>query len=472
MNLPKELKTKLMKHQEECFEYSKHINKWILSDGLGLGKSLEIITIALSKMKEDNHCLIIVGVNGIKWNWKEEIKKHTSLDSTVLGERISRKGELEVKNNIDKLKSLDEPKTYFLITNIESLRDEKITAKLKSMCDSGKINMIAVDEVHTCKNSTSQQGKALLKLKADYMVAITGTPLLNTPIDLFVPLKWLGYEKYSLFIFRKRYCIMGGFGGHEILGYRNLDELQHRVNNIMLRRLKDDVLDLPPKVLITEYVEMGIKQKKIYNEIKLATILEADKIKASINPLSQLIRLRQATACTSIVSSTVDESVKFQRMEELVEEAVCNNDKVVIFSNWTEVTDRILIRLSKYNPVQITGRVGDAERQRAKNSFMTDNSCKVIVGTIGAMGTSYTLTSARTLIFVDLPYTYGLYEQCSDRIYRIGTTGSVNIISLVAKNTIDERILEIIGRKKKMSDAIVDQEYDLTKPEIVDYLLS
>jgi len=265
---------------------------------------------------------------------------------------------------------------------------------------------------------------------------------------------------------------MGGFGGHEILGYRNLDELQHRVNNIMLRRLKDDVLDLPPKVLITEYVEMGIKQKKIYNEIKLATILEADKIKASINPLSQLIRLRQATACTSIVSSTVDESVKFQRMEELVEEAICNNDKVVIFSNWTEVTDRILIRLSKYNPVQITGRVGDAERQRAKNSFMTDNSCKVIVGTIGAMGTSYTLTSARTLIFVDLPYTYGLYEQCSDRIYRIGTTGSVNIISLVAKNTIDERILEIIGRKKKMSDAIVDQEYDLTKPEIVDYLLS
>ena len=115
--------------------------------------------------------------------------------------------------------------------------------------------MIAVDEIHKAKNSASQQGKGLLKLQPECRIAMTGTPLMNNPIDLFIILKWLGYEKHALYSFKQHYCVFGGFGGHDIIGYKNLSDLQEQVNHIMLRRLKSDVLDLPEKVNKNRYIK-------------------------------------------------------------------------------------------------------------------------------------------------------------------------------------------------------------------------
>jgi SNF2 family DNA or RNA helicase len=454
-----DFKTKPFKHQQEGFEYGIQNDRFILGDEQGLGKTKQGIDIAEYKRINEKyeHCLIICGVNGLKWNWYDEIKTHSNQTGYILGQRIKKNGheKVVIGGNKEKLEDLSNlPKNYFLITNIESLRNDDIANKIKTLCKSGKINMIIFDEIHKAKNPSSQQGKGLLKLEAKTMIGMSGTPLMNNPLDLFIVLKWLGFEKHNFHQFKNHYCQYGGFGGYEVVGYKNMGELREAMEDVMIRRLKKEVLDLPAKTYITEYVELGKAQQKIYDEVLEAVKENIDKIKLSPNPLAQLIRLRQATGYTGILSTEVKESAKLDRLEELVEETVANGDKVVIFTNWTDITEPAFERLKKYNPAIITGEVKNREEQ--KNKFMKDDNCKVIIGTIGAMGTGLTLTAANTAIFLDSPWNRANKEQAEDRIHRIGTKGTVNIITIVAKNTIDERIEEIIYKKGKMADILVD----------------
>lgn len=452
-------KTKPFDHQIEGFEFGLKHDKFILADEQGLGKTKQAIDIAIYKKKNKGykHCLIIAGVNGLKWNWYNEVAIHSNETAYILGQRIKKNGheKIVIGGNADKLDDLNNlPDNYFLITNIESIRDEKIMSKLKTLCDKKEINMIVFDEIHKCKNPTSQQGKALLKLRAETMIGMTGTPLMNSPLDLFVILKWLGYENHSFYQYKNYYCVMGGYGGYEVIGYKNMEDLREAVESIMLRRLKKDVLDLPEKTYTTEYVELGTKQRKIYEEVLEAVKNDIDKIKLNPNPLAQLIRLRQATGYTGILSTEVKESAKLDRLEELIEELAENNQKALVFSNWTDMTTPTYERLKKYNPAIITGETKDREAE--KERFMNDPKCKVLIGTIGAMGTGLTLTAANTAIFLDSPWNRANKEQAEDRIHRIGTVGTVNIITIVAKDTLDEKIEEIIYKKGVMADLLVD----------------
>jgi SNF2 family DNA or RNA helicase len=242
----------------------------------------------------------------------------------------------------------------------------------------------------------------------------------------------------------------------------------------MLRRLKEEVLDLPEKTYIDEYVEMTPKQKKIYNEITMDIKSNIDQIKMANNPLAELIRMRQATGYTGILSSTIKESAKLDRMEELVEEAVENGKKVVIFSNWTQMTDEVYKRLHpKYHPAIITGQTSDDSRQDEVAHFQNDDKCKVIIGTSGAMGTGLTLTAGTVEIFLDEPWNMALKEQCVDRCHRIGQQSNITIYTLMCQDTIDQRIHEIVERKGLMADAIVDGKIDKENArEVLDYLLS
>jgi len=476
IKMPKgfEFKTKPFEHQIEGFEYGLKYDRFLLGDEQGLGKTKQVIDIAVAKKitKKYKHCLIICGVNGLKWNWQAEIGVHSNESSWILGTRYNGKGKAKVGSSKDKLADLNNlPDSYFLITNVESLRDKGICEKVKELCDNGTIGMVAIDEIHKCKNPASQQGKALLKIdEATTKIAMTGTPIMNTPLDTYVPLKWLGQEKHSFYQFKNHYCVMGGYGGYEVVGYKNLGELQNRIDKIMLRRLKKDVLDLPEKIYTTEYVEMSKEQQKIYNEVREELKENIDKIMISPNPLAQLIRLRQATGYTGILSSTIKQSAKLDRLEELVEEIVDNGGKCLIFSNWTDMTAPTFERLKRFNPAIITGETKDRETQ--KDKFMNDDRCKVIIGTIGAMGTGLTLTAASTVIFLDSPWNRANKEQAEDRAHRIGTTSNVNIITIVCKDTIDERIEELIYKKGAMADALVDGKVDNNKSQVIDYLLN
>ena len=491
-----EFKTTPYDHQIEGFNYGLQNDRWLLGDEMGLGKTKQVIDIAVAKKLAYGykHCLIICGVNGLKWNWANEIHTHSNEDGFILGQRVNTKGKVVIGSSQDKLNSLSnmDELPYFIITNIETLRYKEwtgeyankrgkqtkvynypITDKLVELCKVGEIGMIAFDECHKAKNSDSMQGEQLLRLNANTMIAMTGTPLMNNPMDLYTIFKWLGYEKHSYYAFRNHYCILGGFGGYEVVGYKNLTELQEQLDDIMLRRKKEDVLDLPEKTYIKEYVEMSEKQRKVYNEVTQEIKDNIDQISIAPNPLAELIRMRQATGYTGILSSTIQESAKLDRMEELVLDAKDNDRRVVIFSNWTQMTTPIVNRLrSKDLRVGvITGETNDADRQVLVDNFQS-GKYDVMVGTSGAMGTGLTLTEGSVEIFMDEPWNMALKEQCVDRCHRIGQEKNLTIYTLLCKDTIDERINEIVESKGELAAAIVDGKPNMNSKELLNFLLS
>lgn len=482
-----EFKTKPFSHQLEGVEYGLKYDRWFLGDEQGLGKSKQVIDIAVARkiMYGYRFCLIVCGVNTLKWNWVNEIHTHSKEDAYILGQR--RKGtKIRIGSTKDKLEDLKlmydikEPHPYFIITNVESFRDKNIADTISDLCKKGIIGMCAADEMHKMKNPTAQQTKGFLKCLPYCRIGMTGTPLMNSPMDLYVILKWLGYESHAFYSFKQHYCVMGGYGGYEIVGYKNLDQLTAQVREIMLRRLKSEVLDLPEKIYVDDIVEMEGKQAVMYKEVEAG--LKADYISGDIdltNPLSALIRLRQTTGYPGILSDEITESAKLDRMEEIVENCISNDEKVIIFSNWTQMTDAILQVLhtklkliGRLEPAVITGNTNDSDRQQIVDRFQNNDVCRVIIGTIGAMGTGLTLTAATTIIFVDEPWNKALFDQAVDRAHRIGQKNNITIYSIMCKDTIDERIHNLIYKKGAMSDAIIDGKVVGNKNEVFDYLLN
>jgi len=484
-------KIKPFKHQLEGIEYGLTHDKWLLADQMGLGKSMQ--TISIANIRQVKHCLIICCVNGLKWNWLNEIHKHSEEEGFILGQRGNTIG--SNKQRLDDLNRIDElPR--FIITNIETLKyriptGEKIEKKVKgklqlvdryrypiaekiqNLCESGQIDMIAVDEFHVVKNENTEQARQILKIHSSIQIAITGTPILKAPLDIFMALKWLGYESKTYWQFKAHYCRLGGFYGNDVVGYRNLDELSSLLNTMMLRRLKDDVLDLPEKTFINEYVEMSSKQTAIYKGEKKELLKNIDRIKRSSNPLSEFIRARQATGYTGILSDTIKVSAKFDRMEELVEDAVSNGNKVVIFSNWTQIVNPAYERLSKkYRGVVIVGETKEHERIKNKEKFQDDPDINFIIGTIGAMGYGYDLYSGSIVIFLDEPSDMETKNQAIDRGHRIGQTKNITIYTLICQGTIDERINHLVEARGQISNILINESPESDIDTMVNYLLS
>ena len=486
IDIPKdfEFKTKPFSHQIDGVRFGLNKKKFLLCDDQGLGKTKQIIDLVSCLEKTDtiNKVLIVCGVNSLKYNWQSEISIHSTEKGWVLGTRFRKTtGKAYEGSTKDKLEDLDNlTDCRYIITNIESLRAgaEKISKskyhfpiaeKLQELCKKGIISVIAFDECHKSKDPTSLQSRAMLLLSATYMSAMSGTPLMNNPLDLYFPMHWLGYENHSFYQFKQHYCTLGGWGGSQVVGYKNLEEIRAMMDNIMLRRLKTEVLDLPEKIRKIEYVDMTPKQNQIYKEVYAGVMNDLQKIKFSNNPLSMMIRLRQATGWTGILSDKVQESAKMERMIELVEEITASGQKAIIFSNWESITSVAKEKLKAYNPAYITGAMKADERMKEVDRFQNDDKCKVIIGTIGAMGTGLTLTAAQNVIFLDSPWNMALKAQAEDRAHRIGTKGTVNIITLVCKNTIDERIEELVEKKGQIADALVDGKVSI---EDINYLLS
>ena len=447
-------RTKPFEHQMESFNYALTHNKFLLGDEQGLGKTKQALDIAVARKHKMRHCLIVCGVNNLKWNWYKEVEIHTNEKAHILGSRVNRKGKTVIGSSAERLADLKQiHDEYFLITNIETLRDKSIQSQIKKMCSDGIIGMTIIDEIHKCKNSQSKQGKAIHCCCSYYRLALTGTPLMNNPVDLYNVLKWLEVENHSLTYFKNLYCEMGGFGGYEIIGYKNLDQLENSLNKNMLRRRKEEVLDLPPKIYTDELLDLDSSQDKLYRDVTNQIIEDIDRIMLLPNPLTELIRLRQVTSNPNILTSKNITNVKYDRIVDIL---ASTTDKVIIFSNWTKVINPLYIKLSSlgYNPALVTGESKDPILEM--NKFQSDNTCKVILGTTPALGTGYTLTAANTVIFIDEPWSKAIKDQAEDRCHRIGTKGTVNIITLICKDTIDERIHQIIKDKGELSDRIVD----------------
>ena len=336
------------------------------------------------------------------------------------------------------------------------MRDNKIIEAITT--GPNKFDMIILDEAHRCKSKQSIQGNNLLKLSAKYQIAATGTLLLNSPIDTYVPLKWLDIDKATLTQFKNQYCNFGGYGGYQIIGYKNLDILKDEIEENSLRRTKD-LLDLPPKTIITEYIDMSDEQVKFYNAVKQGVKEEVDKIELKKNNILSLVtRLRQATACPSLLTTQDISSAKIERAVDLTEQIINNNEKVVIMSNFKEPVKILAEKLKEYSPLICTGDSKDSDIEVAIKQFQEDPDKKVIICTWQRMGTGITLTAASYMIHIDTAFTDALFQQTCDRIYRIGQTKPVIIYNLVCPNTIDERVCQLLEFKKSISKFIVDDD--------------
>ena len=198
-------------------------------------------------------------------------------------------------------------------------------------------------------------------------------------------------------------------------------------------------------------------QDKFYNDIRNGILSEIDKVEINAAyAQSLIIRLRQATAWTGALSSTISQSAKIDRLQDLVKQIISQGNKVVVFSTFKPTLDEVERRLKSIKYVRCDGDTPDALINERRNQFESDPNTKVLIGTWSKMGTGYTLTAANYAIFIDTPYTDGAFQQAADRVYRIGTDRNVTIITLVTKNTIDERVLEIVNSKRLLSDYVVD----------------
>lgn len=470
-----EFKTKPFKHQKEGVMYGIEHTSWLLGDQQGLGKTKQMIDLAVWKKNHQGikHCLIVCCVNNLKYNWLNEIKIHSNESACVLG--VKKRGkEPSMADRLEHLKY--GPNEFFWITNIESLRTKKDGRFYKSeMVDlinkyisKGELGMIIVDEIHKCKNSTSAQGRGLLKIKGAPRIGLSGTLLVSKPLDLYTPLAFIGAINKNQYQFDMYYSSRDWFGN--IVGYQHLDELQLLMDNNMLRRTKD-LLDLPPKLEKIEYIELSKEERKLYesleHDIKEEIRADANLIKTPASILAKLTRLRQVSTHTGLISDKVVVSSKFERLKDILEEARDNGEKVIVFTMFRKLAEMAMEEFKEFNPYHIWGQMNQVELQEQVNGFQEGTEPKVLFGVIQAAGTGITLNSASIVVFLDLPWDTATMEQAEDRAHRIGTKKSVTCIRLIAKDTYDERVWRRVLSKGYMSKALVDMEdIDKVKPFI------
>ena len=452
-------KMKPFEHQLEAINFGLSQEKWLLLDSMGLGKTNSIIWLAetLKRRGVIDHCFIICGVNSLKQNWKKEIAKFSTESAVVLGEYTTRTGTIRYRSMDKRAEQLKSPiDEFFVITNLESLRDDRIIEAFKK--SSNKFGMIAFDEAHKAATKSSQQGTNLLKLDAPFKVAATGTLITNNPLSAYVPLSWTGNDQSILTAYKSQYCNFGGFKNSQVIGFKNLEVLQEEINSCSLRRTLDQVrTDMPPKTVTLEILEPEDDQRKFYEAIKEGVKEEADKIELKTSSLLALTtRLRQATACPSLLTTQKVNNCKIDRCVELIHELTSQGEKVVVLSVFKETLNELAAKLGQFSFSINTGDIPDAIVADNVMRFQEDPREQVFAGTWGKVGTGWTLNAASYLICLDTPYTAAMFDQGTDRIWRVNNSRPAFITVLLCKETIDERVQQIIDAKKELGEYLVD----------------
>jgi superfamily II DNA/RNA helicases, SNF2 family len=459
-------KTTPYDYQLDGIQFGLNHDKCLILDQPGLGKTIQCIYIAQERYYkgEIEHCLIVCGLNTLKFNWKKEIEQHSDLSAKILGERINRKGRLVVDGVDTRLQQLKEPiEEFFVITNIETLRDDRILKELNK--GASKYDMVVADEIHKMNNVTSAQGKNFSKLKSKYKIGLTGTFLVNSPLDAYMALKWVDIDRSTATNFKYFYSVYGGRFGNELIGYKNLEILKDQLADISIRRTKD-ILNLPEKNYIHELLEMDDKQSKFYNNIVEGIIEEVDKVSIDKNTVLALTtRLKQSTLDPSILTTENIKSAKLLRAKELVQEIISQGEKVIVYTTFKQPLYTLADELKKYKPLVCTGDTKEEEVWKNVDKFQNGDEHYLMLATIQKMGTGITLTKASYVIFIDSAWTRGDNEQAEDRIHRIGAKKPCFYYYLWTKDTYDENVRALVDKKDALSTYINDDELTLDKME-------
>lgn len=454
-------------HQVEGVKHLKKLKSFLLADDMGLGKSLQTLAVFGMMLWEYNkkyqksaRMLVVVPVN-LKDNWENEVGKFTRMNYIKLdGTPKVRKQQLE------EFAEMPDPK--ILIVNYEQV--EPHLAELNRL----NFDAIAADEAHYLKNPKAKRSKAFAQLRAQRKFMLTGSPLLNNVHELWFLLDQISPGQWGTYWqFCQKYCVYGGFKNKQIVGVKNEQELVRKLNQVMLRRLKEDVLDLPPVVYTTRLVDLTPLQRKLYNEVVDTMELDdgsGDKPQAIDNALVKFLRLKQICGTTAtVLADGTDESAKLDRALEDAIEIVSNGNKLVVFTQFRGVLEAYRRRLEeefsdpkKYPggvPIyEIHGGVKKELRQPIIDKWSAHEGPAIVLGIIKVIGVGLNMTAARYGQFIDKEFTPMLNKQAVDRMNRIGASlvHSVNILDYQCKNTAEARVEAILRSKKRTNDSIIE----------------
>lgn len=466
-------KTKPFPHQVEAIEYITSKASVPLFDEQGLGKTKIVIEALCNNMEQGiiDGALIICKKHLID-NWKDEIETHSHLKYIVLRGNANEKG----------LKFMGY--SHFYITNYESVIGEverlKMFLKIRKMA-------VVLDESHKIKNPNAKTTEATLALKdlAKKRIIITGTPIANKPLDLWTQFYFLdnGYllgNNYKEF--EKKYSInLKGNGLSE--QKERFNELRNLILSNSIRRLKKDVLELPEKVYIDKHVQIEGQQKKIYAQLKKElyieiTNIDGEKIIDESNELlKKLLRLAQIASNPFLIDKAYNETpAKFPLLDTLIESILEQKEKVIVWSCFVDNIRILYKRYKKFGSLILYGDIPIEKRNKIVNQFRNSDEFMILIANPAAAREGLTLTSANNAIYLDRNFNLVDYLQSQDRIHRISQTKECRIYKLIAKNTIDEYIDEIIYKKHKLAEYVqgdidnIENKQYLTKAEILNIL--
>jgi SNF2 family DNA or RNA helicase len=451
------------------------MQNFLLADDMGLGKSLQALTVAAIDVKRGwAEKIIIVAPVSLKGNWADEIEKFTTFKYVILGQeieagrgghpdKIKKLGPVERAKQLEDFRKMSGPK--ILVVNYEQVHPH-----IKDFNSIG-FDICVYDEAHYMKNYKSQRTKACLKLSGNRHFLLTGTPMLNHVNELWPLLNKIdpgGYPKYWGFL--QRYAVFGGYKNKQITGVKNEKELTERLQSVMLRRMKKDVLDLPDVQIIQRKVDLTPEQRKIYDElIENLTIEMAGQEEESVieNALTKFLRLKQICGTTKPFNGK-DISSKLDLVcEDTFEVLTPTRDnmapKLVVFSQFRDViecyADRMDKMASHIDQWEIHGDVKTELRQGVVKEWASHNGPGVIICNPIVAGVGLNMTAARHGFFIDKLFVPGLNQQAVDRMHRIGAdvTQPVQITEYICRSTIENRVEQILRTKKKLFGSIVDE---------------
>ena len=441
--IPEDLNAKLRDYQITGYRWLKTLSHFgfggILADEMGLGKTLQTITFLLSEKGKKS---IIITPTALIYNWKNEFEKFApTLKVLVLhGNKEER---IRLMEKVDKYD--------VILTTYGTLRNDF------DFYNSKVFDYCVIDEGQNIKNPLSLSSEAVKEVKATTKFALTGTPIENSLLELWSIFDYImpGY------LFGKSRFLERFTGKQE-----NIATLKKLIRPFILRRLKKDVIkELPDKIEKKFYVELSEEQQKIYSayvkDIK-DKIESKDENTDKITIFSYLMKLRQLCLTpASIIDGYKGGSGKIDVAMDIIEEAINDNHKILLFSQFTSVLTEIIKSLDK-NKIKyyyLDGTTKAKERLKLVNDFNNDNEVKLFLISLKAGGTGLNLTSADMVIHFDPWWNPAIEDQATDRAHRLGQKRVVEVIKLIAKGTIEEKIIHLQESKKEIVDEIMDGNY-------------
>ncbi len=450
------LKTRLYPYQESGIEFGLFKKAALIGDEMGLGKTLQAIALSILKKEIFGfEKVLVITLASLKEQWKREIERFSDEKAIIIAGTPLQRQVLYAKKE-----------SYFKITNYEAvLRDVTVISHLKP-------DLIILDEAQRIKNFSTKTADAVKRIPRNHALVLTGTPLENKLEDVYSIVQFLDPHFLSpLWRFAADHFMLSRHKKGKILGYRNLDRLHEQLKSLVIRRRKEEVLsDLPDEMVNNYYIDLHDKQLKIHNGYLQSLLPLINKKYLTPMDLRRiqelLLRMRMVCNSTYLIDRKTHISPKLKELEGVVDELVVQSQrKMVIFSEWTTMTFLIARHLSDAGIpfVELSGKIPVKKRQALIDEFTHNPDCKVFLST-DAGGTGLNLQAADCVVNFELPWNPAKLNQRIGRVNRIGQKSRcVNVVNLISKNSIEEKILAGIQLKTDLFNGVFEGGPDMVE---------